>query len=88
MNRATALVLATALGATGLLAATAHAQTPVFSQTLRGRMTITGNGLGLDSDAVTAGVPGTRGGIGTFIANPIEFPTLKDGSFPTAEHSY
>ncbi len=87
MNRATALVLATAFGATGLLAATAHAQTPVFSQTLRGRMTITGNGLGLDSDAVTAGVPGTRGGIGTFIANPIEFPTLKDGSFPTGTTS-
>jgi len=89
MNRAMALVLVYALSAAALLLAAppAAAQTPVFSQTLRGRMTVTGNALGLDSNAVTAGLPGTRGGIGTFIANPLEFGSQKDGSFPTGTTS-
>ncbi|MCC6622873.1 MAG: OmpA family protein [Deltaproteobacteria bacterium] len=59
--------------------ATARAQTPVFSETLRGRMVATGNTLGLDSAAT--GTPGKRGGIGTFIANPLEFPTATHGTY-------
>jgi uncharacterized repeat protein (TIGR01451 family) len=65
----------------------ARAQTPVYSQTLRGRMVVTGNALGLDSSQTTVGQPGTRGGIGTFISNPLEFATLKDNGYPTGTTS-
>jgi len=85
MTTRSALIVASSLAASvlALIGPPASAQTPVFSQTLRGRMTLTGNTLGLDSDAATVGNPGTRGGIGTFIANPLEFGSLKDQSFPT-----
>ena len=68
----------------GLLATApeARAQTSVFSQTLRGDMVATGNTLGLDSASSPAGTPGTRGGIGTFIANPLEFASSTNGSYP------
>ncbi len=78
---ATAAFIVSLGAAWGLSTSPAAAQTPVFSQTLRGRMTVTGNALGLDSDPVTAGNPGTRGGIGTFIANPLEFASSVDGNF-------
>ncbi|MFO0750722.1 MAG: OmpA family protein [Myxococcota bacterium] len=63
------------------VATPAAAQTPVFSQTLRGHIVATGNALGLDS-ASTGVAPGKRGAIGTFIANPLEFPSEVNGTFP------
>ena len=60
----------------------ASAQSSVFSRTLRGRIAVTGNTLGLDSSSTTNNAPGTRGGIGAFIANPLDFATSQFGTYP------
>ncbi len=55
---------------------------PVFSRTLRGRLAVAGNTLGLDGSATAATAPGTRGGLGAFIANPVDWGTSRFGTFP------
>jgi len=64
-----------------LTPASALAQDVIYSGTLRGELVATGNTLGLDSSGATT--PGTGGGIGTFIANPIDFASAVEGTFPT-----
>ncbi len=70
-----------------LIGPSASAQESVFSRTLRGRIAIAGNTLGLDSSSTTNNAPGTRGGLGAFIANPLDFATSQFGSYPVGTTS-
>ncbi len=63
-----------------LVSASAAAETPIFSRTLRGELVVTGNTLGLDANTDLA--PGTGGGIGTFVASPRTAATEQDGTYP------
>ncbi|MFO0747052.1 MAG: hypothetical protein U1F43_15520 [Myxococcota bacterium] len=81
--RATSIALFCLL--TGLTSSASAQETPIWSGTLRGELRVTGNTLGLDSSDNTN--PGTGGGIGTFIANPLSYPNEKDGNFPVGTTS-
>ena len=74
--------LALLLAVAGLSAAPdhGHAQTIIYSGTLRGELILTGNTLGLDGgNGGTA--PGTHGGVGAFISNPLTWMSERLGTF-------
>jgi len=65
-----------------LLGADALAQAPVWTGSVQGAMTVTGNTLGLDASAAAATYPGDMDGIGTFIADPNTFASAQDAGYP------
>ena len=68
--------------ATALLGGAAFGQNPIWTGSVQGAMTATGNTLGLDAEATGATFPGDMDGIGTFIADPNLYATAQNGTYP------
>jgi len=70
-----------------MVSAAAYAQSPVWTGSVQGAMTVTGNTLGLDATATGATYPGDMDGIGTFIADPGPFSAVQDAGYPVGTTS-